>query len=89
MKKTVLITLTYNKLEEATKPYLESLYEFTDESLFDLVIVDNASSDGTVGYLREFAKNHNNVNIIENFENLGYSGGNNIGLRYIKDMEYE
>ena len=89
MKKAVLITLTYNKLEEATKPYLESLYKFTDESLFDLVIVDNASSDGTVGYLREFAKNHSNVNIIENFENLGYSGGNNIGLRYIKDMEYE
>ena len=89
MKKAVLITLTYNKLEEATKPYLESLYKYTDESLFDLVIVDNASSDGTVGYLREFAKNHNNVNIIENFENLGYSGGNNIGLRYIKDMEYE
>lgn len=89
MKKAVLITLTYNKLEEATKPYLESLYEFTDESLFDLVIVDNASSDGTVGYLREFAKNHSNIKIIENFENLGYSGGNNIGLRYIKDMEYE
>ncbi len=89
MKKAVLITLTYNKLEEATKPYLESLYEYTDESLFDLVIVDNASSDGTVGYLREFAKNHSNVKLIENFENLGYSGGNNIGLRYIKDMEYE
>lgn len=89
MKKAVLIMLTYNKLEKATKYCLNSLYEFTDENLFDLVIVDNASSDGTVGYLREFAKNHNNVNIIENFENLGYSGGNNIGLRYIKDTEYE
>ena len=63
MKKTVLITLTYNKLEQATKPYLDSLYKFTDENSFDLVIVDNASSDGTVEYIKDFAKTHNNLRL--------------------------
>ena len=89
MKKTVLITLTYNKLEQATKPYLDSLYKFTDENSFDLVIVDNASSDGTVEYIKDFAKTHNNLTLIENHENSGYAGGNNIGLKFVKDKDYE
>ena len=87
MKKTVLITLTYNKLEQATKPYLDSLYKYTDESSFDLVVVDNASADGSADYVREFAKSHNNITLIENSENLGYAGGNNVGLKFIQDKD--
>ena len=71
MKKTAIITLTYNKLEVATKPYLDSLYQYTDENEFDLIIVDNASSDGTIDYVKDFAKNHNNITIICNNENIG------------------
>ena len=56
MKKAAIITLTYNKLELATKPFLESLYKFTQEEEFDLIIVDNNSTDGTVEYLKEFVK---------------------------------
>lgn len=89
MKKTVLITLTYNKLEQATKPYLDSLYKYTDENSFDLVVVDNASADGSADYVREFAKSHNNITLIENSENLGYAGGNNVGLKFIQDKDYE
>lgn len=89
MKKTAIITLTYNKLEVATKLYLDSLYQYTDENEFDLIIVDNASSDGTVDYIKDFAKNHNNITIICNNENLGYSKGNNIGIKSVIDKDYE
>jgi len=89
MAKAAIITLTYNKLEEATKPCLNSLYEFTPEKDFDLYIVDNASSDNTKDYIKEFQKNHSNITLIENKENLGYSKGNNIGLIEVLKKDYE
>ena len=39
MKKTAIITLTFNKLEQATKQFLDSLYEFISEDDFDLILV--------------------------------------------------
>lgn len=89
MKKVAIVTLTYNKLEEATKLFLDSLYKYTNTELFDLVIVDNASTDGTIDYIKDFAKNHNNITIICNNENLGYSKGNNIGIKSVIDKDYE
>jgi len=89
MKNTAIIILTCNKLNTATKPCLNSLYEFTDESLFDLIVVDNASCDGTIEYIQEFAKKHSNVRFILNSENLGYSKGNNIGIKSVLDKEYK
>lgn len=89
MKKTAIVTLTFNKLEKATKPFLESLYKFTDEKDFDLIIVDNNSTDGTLDYLKDFAALHSNIKLIFNSENLGYSKGNNIGLKEILNTDYE
>ncbi len=80
-KKLSIITLTYNQLEEATKPFLKSLYKNTDPELFELIIVDNNSQDKTVEYLKDFETKHNNVKVIYNNENLGYSKGNNQGLK--------
>jgi hypothetical protein len=46
---------------------------------FEIVVVDNGSTDGSVGVIRgRFPR----VQVIENSENLGYTGGNNTGLRY-------
>ena len=55
-------------------------------SNFDVVMVDNASSDNSVAYVREkFPK----VKLIQNSENLGYSVGFNIGLSYSMKKGYE
>ena len=81
-KKLSIITLTYNKLEEATKPFLNSLYKsFSGGGQFELIIVDNGSTDGTVEYLKNLEKQKNNVEIIYNSENLGYSKGCNQGAK--------
>ncbi len=88
MKKTAIITLTFNKLEEATKPFLNSLYEFTPENDFDLIIVDNGSKDGTKEFLQEFSSKYKNIKLIFNEENLGYSKGNNIGIKEALKGDY-
>lgn len=87
MKKVCIITPAYNKLDKATRPFIETLYRDTDENLFDLIIVDNASSDGTVEYLKEVEKEHKNFKLICNSENLGYSKGNNIGIKIALNKE--
>ena len=78
--KLSIITLTYNKLEY-TKKYLESLFKYTSD--FELIIVDNGSTDGTV----EFLKSIPNIKLILNKENLGFSRGNNQGIE-IASGEY-
>ena len=60
MKKLTIVTLTYNQLERATKPYIESLYKYTNIEDFDLILVDNNSTDGTVEYLKELQTKYNN-----------------------------
>ena len=89
MKKVVIITLTYNKYEIATKIFIESLYKYTDSKNFDLVVVDNGSTDGTQAKLQNFLSDKDNCKMIFNENNLGYSKGNNIGINSVLDKNYE
>ena len=43
------------------------------------IVVDNASNDGTVEYIRE---NYPEIMLIESKENLGFGKGNNLALKY-------
>jgi O-antigen biosynthesis protein len=74
-----VIVLTYNNLD-LTKACLESLVERSDYSNLEIVIVDNASSDNSPAYLREFGKEHDGVKVILNDSNLGFAAGNNVGM---------
>lgn len=76
-----IIVLCYNGLEETTRPCLDSLIKNTPKDSYELIIVDNASHDGTADYLQTFARQHAHVRIQLNDRNKGYSGGNNDGLR--------
>lgn len=71
--KLSIITLTYNKLDY-TKNFIESLYKYTKD--FELIIVDNGSTDGTVEYI----KSKPEIKLISNSENKGFSAGNNQGI---------
>ena len=84
MSKVSLITLCYNQLENATIPMLESLYKFTKSDLFELIIINNASSDGTKEYLDNFVKEKENITVIHNEQNFGFSKGMNQGLKIAK-----
>ena len=44
----------------------------------EVIVVDNASSDGAVGWLK---KEYPEVTVIESTENVGFARGNNMGIR--------
>ncbi len=47
-----------------------------------IVVIDNASSDGTVDFIKQ---NYSDIHLIESKENLGFAKANNIGMRYALD----
>jgi GT2 family glycosyltransferase len=51
-----------------------------------MLLVDNGSTDDSVAYIRE---HYPEVIILENRENLGFSGGNNVGMRYALEQGAE
>jgi GT2 family glycosyltransferase len=73
----VVIVLTYNGLE-LTLDCLRSLDEQEGAS-FDVLVVDNASADGTVSAL---GRQRPDLRVLQAGSNLGYAGGNNVGLRH-------
>ncbi len=79
---TSIIMLTLNQLN-LTKDCLASIEAHTPEP-YEIIVVDNGSSDGTVDYLRSYAAAHANVRLITNSENLGFAMGNNQGLAVAK-----
>jgi GT2 family glycosyltransferase/glycosyltransferase involved in cell wall biosynthesis/ribosomal protein S10 len=74
-----VIVLCYNNLE-LTRACLDSLERSTRYLDCEIVVVDNASSDGTAEWLRAWAEDREDVVLVLNDENLGFSGGNNVGL---------
>lgn len=80
MNKTSIIILTLNA-KLFTIKCIESIYKHTDQSEFELIIVDNGSRDGTKNYLEEVKENHKNVQLIFNKDNRGFSAANNQGAR--------
>jgi len=75
--KVIVLILSYNGkdlLEDSLSSYSQNTYDN-----FEIVVVDNGSSDGTVSYVN---KNFPQVDIIRLEQNRGYSGGFNFGLHY-------
>lgn len=79
-----IIVLTYNNLE-LNKACVNSILNYTAYPNYELIIIDNQSTDGTRDYLKELqAEGHPQVSIVLNVENSGFAGGNNIGMKMAK-----
>ena len=73
-----IIILAHNQLEH-TRLCLDSIRAHTPLP-HELILVDNASTDGTAEYFKTCAEQQRNVVVITNRKNLGFAGGNNQGL---------
>ena len=73
-----VVVVTYNNLD-LTKACLHSLAQYSDYANLEVIVVDNASADGTPAYLREWVAGGNRQ-IVLNAENRGFAAGNNQGL---------
>ena len=80
-KSVQIIVLNWNQ-KQLSLDCIESLKK-TSFKKKQIIFVDNASSDGSVGYIR---KKHPDIEIIQAPKNLGYAGGNNFGFRSIKNQ---
>lgn len=65
--------------KEHLKRCIDSIYAFTTTS-FELIIVDNASSDGTMEMLEKEAKVRPNIVVLREDKNWGFQRGVNIGV---------
>lgn len=71
-----IVTINYNTTP-VTRDLLRSLRTVSYPSL-EIIVVDNASADKSCRSLKdEFPE----INLIESGKNLGFSGGNNLGIR--------
>ena len=75
LNNTSIIILTYNNLNY-TKECLDSIKKYTKEGTYEIIIVDNNSTDGTVEYL----KSQPDLKVIYNKENMGFPKGCNQGI---------
>ncbi len=85
MKSTVIIILTYNSRGDIG-PCLNSVLSQSYKQDYDVVVVDNNSDDDTVKFVKE---KYPSIKLIANKKNTGYAGGNNIGLNYALEKDYQ
>ena len=92
LKTTVKMTLSIVILSYNTKNLtlsclstLQELYkgELENETL-EVLVVDNASTDGSYEALVKFAQAKKGLSIIKSTKNLGFGGGNNMGAKKAK-----
>ena len=63
------------------KDCLRSIFDLTTKASFEVIVVDNASTDDSVGMVKE---NFPGIILIENKQNLGFPKANNQGLNLSK-----
>ncbi|MFZ2038571.1 MAG: glycosyltransferase family 2 protein [Minisyncoccia bacterium] len=79
MKASLIIPI-YNK-KEYTQKCLESIFSVGAKSDFEIIVVDNASTDGSGEYLKSL---DGRVNVINNESNLGFAKACNQGAGVAK-----
>ncbi|AWR86208.1 glycosyltransferase family 2 protein [Meiothermus taiwanensis] len=77
MKVVYVIILNWNGWQDTVK-CIDSLKSLTYPN-YKIVVLDNASTNDSVVRIREA---HPDITVIETGANLGFAGGNNVGIRY-------
>ncbi|MDD5722188.1 MAG: glycosyltransferase family 2 protein [Syntrophales bacterium] len=77
----ITIVIVNWNTKDLLRDCLESVYKTVSGVTFEVIVVDNASQDGSVAMVRE---TFSGVDIIENSENRGFSAANNQALRVMR-----
>ena len=86
--KVAIVIVNYNGWKD-TVECLHSLEDITYKN-FEVFIVDNASTDQSCEKLRkEIGKVSIRATLIEETENKGFSAGNNIGIQYALEKQFD
>lgn len=72
-----IIIVSWNS-GELLKKCLTSIFKYTEDLEFEVIVSDNGSTDGTQEMVKS---NFSQVQLIENKENLGFGKANNLGFK--------
>ena len=75
------VILHYYTIED-TERCVNSILNVFDK--VNIILVDNASPNGTGSELKKMYDNNEQIHVIINKENLGFAKGNNVGFKYAK-----
>lgn len=79
-----IVILQYNNVQD-TICCLNSVKNLAYPN-FKAIVIDNASAETEKNVLREYVKNEleslGKISLVVNSQNLGYAGGNNVGIKY-------
>ncbi len=81
------IVVTYNRKELLLENII-ALQNQTYRYLMDIIVIDNASTDGTKEALDDYVKRKNIIYIHTN-KNIGGAGGFQLGVKYARDNKYD
>ena len=73
-----VIIINYNTFQ-LTCDCISSVFKFTKGVPFEIILVDNASTEGNPSY---FLEKFPSIKLIESKKNLGFAGGNNLGIKH-------
>lgn len=77
-----VIIINYNTCQ-MTQECIDSIYKKTKEIAFEIILVDNASTDGSKEHF-EKEETKGKIRYIYNFENMGFGRANNAGMKLSK-----
>lgn len=78
-----VIIINYNT-RELTGSCLDSIFEYTTGVSFEVILVDNASTDGS----KDHFKKDSRIVFVESESNLGFGRANNLGATYASGEYY-
>ena len=87
MKKVAAVVVTYNR-KALLLENIESLLNQSVSDLLDIIIIDNASTDGTKETLGKYIDNEQII-YKNTGANLGGAGGFQYGIKYAAENDYE
>lgn len=88
MKNFAVVILNYNTFEDSVV-CIDSVKKYTTCSSYKIYVVDNASPDMSGQLLTSKYAQDDNVQVLISETNLGFSGGNNIGIRKALEEGFE
>lgn len=80
---TAVVLVNYNGLSD-TLDCIDSLHKSTVP--LKIIVIDNASKDDETYFI---SQKYPDVKVFRQEENLGFAGGNNIGIQWALDNDYE
>lgn len=78
-----IIILNYNT-KDLLLACLASIAKAKDSNTWEVIVLDNASTDGSFEAVKNEKLNLKSLKIIQNEKNLGFAAGNNVGIRQAK-----